>query len=100
MIKNDKHSPEWLPITCAIGLPDYELFVSVINQGIDSHLEAFIKSEFGIEEGRPGRFVFNFHTTEVPLLLRRLSELEPSDHIEHWIADIEWAAKSDKQRRF
>jgi len=52
---------------------DKELMTSIINQGIDSRLEAFTNSEFKISTGRLYCWI---HTSEMSLLLRRLLELE------------------------
>ncbi len=79
---------DYLPITCPIGSEDFNMFRDIVNQGIDSHLEAFVESEFGIQKDCPDRFVFNFHVSELPILVRRLSELEQTETIEMWIMDI------------
>lgn len=54
---------------------DYEMLKKVVNMGIDSHLEAFTKSEFKKSPYDNGKFMFNFHVSELPLLLRRLNDL-------------------------
>ena len=85
-------NPDFLPITCPIGSDDFKTFVSIVDQGIDSHLEAFTLSRFGVQKGCENRFVFDFHKSELPLLMRRLSELEQTETIEMWIEDIKWEA--------
>ena len=66
---------------------DFELFKNIVNQGIDSRLEAFTKSEF---RARNARFEFHFHPEESSLLLRRLCETE-SDAADEWTDDIVYA---------
>lgn len=82
-------SDEYLPITTPIGSEDDKLFVSIVNQGIDSHLEGFRKSKFSDTAGTLGRRrVFNFHKSEIPILLRRLEELGTEEALQ-WKDDIE-----------
>ena len=85
---------EPLEITCRHITEDSDLFISVINQGIDARLEAFTKSKFRREDGR---LYLSFHPDEVPLLLRRLCETyeamatdDPyeNEHVGLWIEDI------------
>lgn len=80
---------EYFPITTPIGSQDDKLFVSIVNQGIDSHLEGFTKSKFTVQDSSLGkRRVFNFHKSEVPILLRRLEELGTEEAL-MWKDDIE-----------
>lgn len=72
---------EFLPITTPIGSQDDKLFVDIVNKGIDSHLEGFVKSKFN-------RRVFDFHKTEIPILLRRLEEIGTEEALQ-WKDDIE-----------
>lgn len=81
----DQSVDEFLPITTPLGSQDDKLFISVVNQGIDSHLEGFTKSKF---ETRDGRRIFNFNKSELPLLLRRLQELGTEEALS-WKDDIE-----------
>jgi hypothetical protein len=74
------------PITVPIGSEDDKLFTSIVNQGIDSHLEGFTKSKFGVKGGE--RRVFNFDKSELPILLRRLEELGTEEALQ-WKNDIE-----------
>ena len=76
---------EFLEITTPIGSDDYKLFVGIVNQGIDSHLEAFTRSEFTVVGER---FRFNFHKSELPILLRRLDEIDTEDAA-MWVLDLE-----------
>jgi len=79
----------YFPITTPVGSEDDKLFVSIVNQGIDSHLEGFTKSKFTVENTSIGkRRVFNFHVSELPILLRRLEELG-TDEALSWKEDIE-----------
>ena len=76
---------EFFPITTPTFTEDFKLFKDIVNQGIDSHLEAFVKSEFK-EAG--DRYLFNFHKSELPILLRRLRELG-TEESDYWASDIE-----------
>ena len=89
--KNDlTESPDdFFPITTPVGGEDDKLFVSVVNQGIDSHLEGFTKSKFEVKDTSIGkRRVLNFHKSELPILLRRLEELGTEEALQ-WKSDIE-----------
>ena len=90
-----------LDISCTTHSDDFELFSSIINQGIDARLEAFTKSKFEIKKEHLGsRLYMEFHESEIQILLRRLEELEASffddegfftdkvDQINSWIIDI------------
>lgn len=91
---------EFFEITCYIGGPDDKLFISIVNQGIDAHLEAFIKSEFSVESRPPfghQRRVLNFHRSELPILLRRLRELDNAE-ASAWADDIETILNEEKER--
>lgn len=80
---------DYLPITCPAGSPDDKLFTEVVNQGIDSHLQGFVKSKFEIKNASIGnRRVYNFHRTEIPILLRRLEEIGTDEALQ-WKEDIE-----------
>ena len=79
-----KHT-EFLKITIRNGTNDSDLFIKVVNQGIDSHLEAFCKSKFTDFEGRT---TCNFHKSEIPLLLRRLDEIGTEEAL-NWHDDIQ-----------
>jgi len=80
---------DFTEITTPIGSDDFKLFSEIVNKGIDSYLEAFIKSKF---YRKGDRYVFNFHKDEIDILLRRLQEMwEASDEDEdiyQWIEDI------------
>jgi len=84
-----KTENDFIEITTLIPSKDYKLFKDVINRGIDSHLEGFVKSKF---EKKGNRCHFNFHKSELPILLRRLQEsadaIEDEGYIESWINDI------------
>ena len=75
---------DFVEITCRIGGSDAKLFTDVVNQGIDSYLEAFTKSRFG---NSGDRLVLNFHRDELPLLVRRLEEINSPDAAA-WAEDI------------
>lgn len=63
---------------------EIKIFTDVVNQGIDSHLEAFTRSRFSREEETPGwpRLVLEFHRSELPLLVRRLREYGEANYDE------------------
>lgn len=84
-IQENNQTDEFFPITTPLGSEDDKLFVSIVNQGIDSHLEGFTKSKFS-QQG--GRRIFNFHVSELPILLRRLEELGTEEALS-WKDDIE-----------
>lgn len=84
-----QENTEFLPITTPVGSPDDKLFTDVVNQGIDSHLEGFTKSKFEIKNASTGnRKVFNFHKSEIPILIRRLEEIGTEEAYQ-WARDIE-----------
>lgn len=76
---------DFVEITCPVWGPDAAMFASVIDQGIDSHLEAFTKSKFAFKDVPvfggfyQKRYVYNFHIDELKLLVRRLEELGTED---------------------
>ena len=72
------------PISVYVGGPDFDLFKSVINQGIDSRLEGFTDSNF-YRDGN--RYNFDFADSELQVLIRRLIELE-NEEADQWIDDI------------
>lgn len=75
-------------ITIPLGSTDLEIFIAVVNQGIDSRLEGFTRSEF-TDNGT--RAILNFDETELPILIRRLVELN-TDEADFWADDIVEAA--------
>ena len=81
---------EPLKITCPRVSADARLFISVVNEGIDSRLEGFTKSAFKWDVN--GRLVLSFHPDEIQILLRRLCEIYDADqdneHVGLWIEDI------------
>lgn len=66
---------EFFPIETPYSSEEYKMMKNVVNKGIDSHLEAFTKSEFKKSPTDNSRFLWNIHTSELPLLYRRLEEL-------------------------
>lgn len=79
---------EFLKIETPIGSQDDQLFINVVNQGIDSHLEGFTKSKFNVNDTSIGkRRAFNFHKEEIPVLVRRLEEIGTDEAIQ-WAEDI------------
>ena len=75
---------DFFEITVPIGGVDEELFILVVNQGIDARLEGFTKSKF-TDNGR--RVILNFHDSELTVLLRRLLEIETFE-ADQWADDI------------
>ncbi len=82
-----------MEITTPVFTSDFELFKQVINQGIDSHLEAFTKSRF-YQEG--DRYHFDFDKSEVHILIRRLEGIGTDDALS-WSDDIQnyYSEKTD-----
>ena len=85
---------DFIEIETPINSSDDQLFTKVVNMGIDSHLEGFTKSKFGVRnyESIGKRAYFNFHKSEKPILLRRLQELydeSGDENILSWIDNIE-----------
>ena len=86
--KESVQNDEFFEISVYAGSDDFKLFQEVIDQGIDSHLEGFTKSNFTYSNGR---HYFNFHKSELDILLRRLQEMweaSEDDNIYQWIEDI------------
>ena len=86
--------PDFLEIEVYPASEDFRLFRRMVNQGIDSHLEGFTLSKFGYMryESIGVRAYFNFHRSEIPILVRRLRGIfDPYlDHIiTYWLEFIE-----------
>lgn len=86
--------PDFLEIEVHPASDDFRLFESLVNQGIDSHLEGFTLSKFGYRryDSIGVRAFFHFHRSEVPILIRRLKIALDSDYGQlalGWLADIE-----------
>lgn len=78
-----------LDITIPIIYKDFDLFKSIVNQGIDARLTAFTKSKFHQNKVEPAMFDFCFHEDEMEILMRRLSELaEVNELANGWLNDI------------
>ena len=78
-----------LDITIPIIYKDFDLFKSIVNQGIDARLTAFTESRFYQDKEDLSRFVFVFHWSEMEILMRRLSELaEVNELANGWLNDI------------
>jgi hypothetical protein len=89
MYESTDSNSEFLPISAPEGSPDDKLFMDVVNQGIDSSLEGFTKSKFEIKNGSLGnRRIFNFHKSELPIVLRRLEDMGTPE-AQQWKQDIE-----------
>lgn len=66
---------DFFPIETPYDSEDYKLMKNVVNKGIDSSLEGFTKSEFKKSPHFNNKFLWNIHTSELPILYRRLQEL-------------------------
>lgn len=82
-----KTDPDYLPISIPFCNSDLQLFIAVVNQGIDSHLEGFVESVFADDSERAWLF---FHVDELSILLRRLGEVddEMQESADSWLSDI------------
>lgn len=81
-------SDEFFEITTPVGSEDFNLFKSVVNKGIDSHLQGFTKSKFEVKkEDGHSRLYMNFHKSELPILIRRLEEVGTPE-ADSWAEDI------------
>lgn len=79
------------------GSADAKLFIQVVNQGIDSHMEAFTKSLFNWVDNR---LVADVHESEIPILLRRLREVADAEENENaalLAGDIESVLREEKE---
>lgn len=65
---------EFFPIETPYSSKEYEMMNTVVNQGIDSNLEGFTKSEFKKSPHWANKFLWNIHQSELPVLLRRFQE--------------------------
>lgn len=63
---------------------DCSMFMDVFNQGIDSRLEAFVKSK---GEWKNNRLFITVHPDELSIFFRRMIELE-SETADQWINDL------------
>ncbi len=81
---NTMEKTKTFDISVCLGSKDHRLFCQIINQGIDSRLTAFTKSNFHYDESR---YYFDFATCELEILIRRLVDLE-TDLADLWAADI------------
>ena len=93
-----QNSTQALQINCRQDTEDFNLFMDIVNQGIDSRLESFTKSEFFLEPAE-NRINFCFHKDEMQILIRRLTEkLEEKETFdffddqgaENWINIYRW----------
>ena len=75
---------EYLNITTPLFGSDFEMFKGIVNQGIDSHLEGFTSSKCAI---KGSRLHLNIAQSEIPILVRRLEELE-TEEADEWARDI------------
>lgn len=66
---------DFFPIETPYNSEDYKMMKAVVNKGIDSHLKGFTKSEFKKSPNWNNKFLWNIHTSEMPILYRRLEEL-------------------------
>lgn len=87
----------FFPIETPYSSKDYEIMKNVVNKGIDSHLEGFVKSEFKKSPVWSNKFLWNIHASELPILYRRLQDLYgetgDDDYID-FLNDIESLSKT------
>lgn len=91
---------QFLKIETPPNSEDFKMFQAVVNKGIDSHLEAFVKSKFGGKADHQGKYRMDFHMSEVPLLIRRLTEYFDETGDENalsWANDIEDYSKNPEK---
>lgn len=91
---------EFFPIETPYSSKDYEIMKSVVNVGIDSSLEAFTKSEFKKSPHFNNKFLWNIHTSELPILYRRLEDLyekTEDDDYQNFLDEIKTAANSTEE---
>ena len=62
-----------LSISTYVNSQDTQMFIEIINQGIDARLTGFTKSTYYWDDNR---LYMEFDPSELEILLRRLSELE------------------------
>lgn len=84
-----RNMKDFFPIETAYDSEDYKLMKSVVNRGIDSHLEGFTKSEFRKSPHFNNKFLWNIHESELPILYRRLQELYDETGNEDYISFLE-----------
>lgn len=72
------------PISVPVWSDDCSLFSAVVNQGIDARLEGFCESKF---YRKGDRLELDFADSELPVLLRRLCELD-EEEASNWASDI------------
>lgn len=85
---------EFFPIQTPYSSKDYEIMKNVINMGIDSNLQGFTKSEFKKSPNFNNKFLWNIHTSELPILYRRLEELYAKtndDDYQSFLDDIKYS---------
>ena len=76
----------YLRISCRVGTEDWNLFTSIIDEGIDARLTAFTKSTFAHKNSR---LFMDFHKNELEILMRRLSKhAETDENADLWEDDI------------
>jgi hypothetical protein len=75
---------DYLDISTYAGSDDTKLFMKIVNQGIDSHLEAVTRSEFLWKDNR---LHMRIHRKDIPVLIRRLEEIGTDEAIS-WAEDI------------
>ena len=79
---------EKLNISVNVNSDDMLMFTEIINQGIDARLEAFTESKFYQgENGDMHRYYFDFDSSEIQILLRRLLALD-DESADDWSRDI------------
>lgn len=75
MNTTDLRKDHFFEISCHTFTKDYRNMVVAINQGIDTRLTAFVKSEWS-NPNPIGKVFFWIHKDEIEILVRRLLELD------------------------
>lgn len=94
--RKEKQKPIDIDISTSLFGDDYELFKSVIEQGIDAHLEGFTESSFDekIVNGQH-RLVMKFVGKDIPILIRRLNDVGSEESM-LWASDIKECHDTDE----
>lgn len=88
---------DFFPIETPYSSKDYEIMKNVVNKGIDSHLSGFVKSKFTKSPHHSNKFLWNIHTSELPILYRRLEDLynqTGDDDYDSFLNDVQHVANT------
>lgn len=91
---------EFFPIETPYSSEEYNILKQVVNMGIDSHLEGFVKSKFMKSPSFNNKYRWEFDYSELPILYRRLQELYEKTGNEDYYnykTDIQDAAQQEER---